>query len=365
MRQRALLVSLFVVLGIAALPGSPLAGNFNFECRSDRYVSVPVGQMHQFQAPLSAIPPGNDSVDVVFETHLPDTWFAQWCQFFTGVCYFSNERIGLVSGIADRLDIDIFPAAGTPGMGWVDITIRSVADPLDVARCTYTLFSGMPVPLVSYTVNSSDCTRWLSSGTYAEFYTPIRNNTFDMDTLLVRMFPNVPGDWFAQFCQESSGICFPEYGELAIWPSLTDNLHVQAFLGAAPSMGGLDFVIQSKRNPSVTQYAYYRIFLGSWPADLPPATVDATARTWAAPNPSTGPTSIVLRSPAGGTGELTIFGADGRIVRSFPHVDLAAGVTAVQWDGGDDRGETVGPGIYFYRFLVGGAAHRGTLVRTR
>jgi hypothetical protein len=222
----------------------------------------------------------------------------------------------------------------------------------------------MPIPSVSYTVDSSDNTRWLASGDSTEFYAPIRNNTPYPDTLLVHMIPSIPGDWGAQFCRIGGG-CFFDRGQFPIWPGLTDSIWVEAFLGAAPSIGALDFVIQSKQNPSFVQYAYYRIFLGDWPADLPPTTADAAARAFIVPNPSAGPTSIGLQSSAGGTGELTIFGADGRVVRSFPRVDLAAGVVSVQWDGGDDRGEAVPPGIYFYRFLVGGASHRGTLVRTR
>jgi hypothetical protein len=367
MRQRTLIISLFVLLGFVATPGSLLAKNFNFECRSDRYVAVPLGQAHEFQAPLTAVPPGNDSVDVIFEPHLPALWGAQWCHTYTGLCYASSQRIRLVSGTLDTLEIDILPSAGTPRMGWVDLTIRSVEDPLDVARCTYTLYSGMPVPAVSYTVNSSDNTRWMASGTVAEFFSPIRNNLpFDMDTLMVRKFQSIPGDWTSQFCQVSTGICYPySTGMLPLWPGLNDNLQVEAFLGAAPSTGGLDFVIQSKRNPSIAQYANYRIFLGSWPAGAPSAAADARPRAWAEPNPSTGPTSIMLQSPVGGTGELTIFGADGRVVRSFPRMNLAAGVVSVRWDGGDDRGETAPSGIYYYRFLVGGASHRGTLVRTR
>lgn len=364
MGRRALLVSLFILLGFVATPGSLLAGNFTFECPSNRYVAVPLGQeKHEFQTPLSAVPPGDDYVDVSFETHLPDYWSASWCH--SGSCYFSDQRIRLVSGVVGRLDVDIFPSTDTPGMGWVDITIRSVADPLDVTRCTYTLYSGMPVPSAFYTVDSSDNTRWLASGDYAEFFSPIRDNLSVADTLLVHMIPSLPADWGAQFCRLPGGSCFFDRGEFPLWPGRTDSLWIEVFLGAAPNTGGLDFVIQSKRNPSIAQYAYYQVFLGDWSAGAPSATVDAAARTFIVPNPSAGPTSIVLQSPAGGPGELAIFSADGRVVRSFPRLSLAGGIVSVRWDGGDDRGESVPPGIYYYRLLAGGASHRGTIVRTR
>lgn len=364
MRQRTLLVSLFLLLGFVATPRGVLAGNFTFECKSDRYVTVPLGtESHEFQAPLSAVPPGDDWVDVTFEPHLPDYWSASWCH--SGTCYFSDQRIRLVSGAVGRLDIDIFPVLSTPGMGWVDITIRSVADPTDVARCTYTLYCGMAIPSVSYSVDDTHATQWLASGDFAEFFSPIREYLPVLDTLLIHMIPSLPGDWGAQFCQRPGGSCFFDRGKFPLWPGRTDSLWVEVFLGAAPSTGDLDFVIQSKRNPSIAQYAHYQVFLGNWSAEASPATVEAAARTWTLPNPSAGPASIMLHNRVAGPGELTIFGADGRVVRSFPRLSLAAGVVSVRWDGGDDRGQAVPPGIYFYRFLAGGASHRGTIVRTR
>jgi hypothetical protein len=208
MDRRALIVSLFILLGFVATPGSVLAGNFSFECPPDRYVAVPLGQAtHEFQTPLSAVPPGDDNVDVTFETHLPDYRSARWC--YGGTCYFSDQRIRLVSGMIGRLDIDIFPYPETPGVGWVDISIRSVADPFDVVRCTYTLYSGMQIPSASYTVDRSDNARWLPSGSsYAEFFSPIRDNLSVVDTLLIHMIPSLPWDWGAQFCRLPGGSCF-------------------------------------------------------------------------------------------------------------------------------------------------------------
>jgi hypothetical protein len=366
MRQRALLISLFAVLGFAVLPGIVLAGDFSFECVTERYLSVPLGESHIFPAPLSAVPSGNDTVDVIFEPHLPDGWAAQWCHVSTGLCYGGDNQIRLASGVLDRLDIDIFPDVAVPGMGWVDITVRSVSNPIDAARCTYTLYSGIPaVEDVSFRVDASDNTRRLYTGDYAEFLTPVENTSLFGDVLMVRMIPTVPADWNAFFCQVSTGFCFPGYGEFALGPGSDDVLWVEAYLGTPPSMGALDFVIQSSRNPSIALYPHYRIFLGDWPADVRPAGATAEATTWAEPNPSTGPTSILLRNAAGGTGDLTIFGADGRVVRAFPRVSLKAGAGSVSWDGADDHGNSAPPGIYFYRFLAGGASHRGTLVRTR
>lgn len=367
MRLRALLALGLALLGSAAMSNSLLAAHFNFECRPDRYASAPLETVqYQFIAPISAIAPGNDAVEVIFEPHLPGIWSSQWCHTSTGICYFGDSQISLTAGVLDTLEIDFFPFSILPEKGWIDLEIRSVEDPNDVARCTFTLFLGMPVPEVSYTIDTSDNTRRPGTGPgQADFHTPFINNSGDMDTLLVRMIPDLPGDWTgAQYCQTSTGICYFDRGELPMWGGLAEDLHITVWHGAAPSMGGLDFVFQSKGNPSVAQYGHYRIFVGDLPADAP-VSPTTTLSCVAAPNPSSGPTSIRLQNPAGGTGRLTIYGPDGRIVRAFPRLDLGAGSASVAWDGANDHGEPVPPGIYFYRLETEGGAYRGTLVRTR
>jgi len=366
MRHRALWA--LIVAGLV-LAGPALAANFTFDCRDDRYVSRPLGtDMHQFAAPIAAVAPGNDSVDVIFEPHLPGTWFAQWCQTSTGLCFFDNQRIRLVAGVQDRLDIDIFPDLSTPDYGWVDITIVSVEDPLQVARCTYTLYCGLPVPTgVELITDCSDAVRYVPTsnpGDLIDFYAPVRNDGTAPDDMIVTMIPSVPGDWFAQFCQQSTGVCYFDRAEMPLPMGVQDSIHVQLFVGDAPSQGAVDFILQSKRNPSFSNYCFYRVYLGSWPQSTPEARPDGPV-VRVVPNPSREAASILLQGfAAGGDQRVSIHGADGRLVRELG-VQLQSGSGAVRWDGRDNDHHPVPSGIYFYRIGQGDLERRGTIIRTR
>ena len=73
------------------------------------------------------------------------------------------------------------------------------------------------------------------------------------------------------------------------------------------------------------------------------------------PNPF-GPTtrlSYELRSE--GPVRLTIYDAGGRAVRSLLNDRQAAGAYSVRWDGRDDAGRSLSPGVYFARIEVQGA----------
>jgi hypothetical protein len=82
-----------------------------------------------------------------------------------------------------------------------------------------------------------------------------------------------------------------------------------------------------------------------------PATVPVLGRNF--PNPFSASTRIPLFAPMDGTATLEILSVDGRSVRT-----LAAAVTAgnqeLTWDGRDDAGARVAPGVYFYRLRGAG-----------
>jgi hypothetical protein len=140
-----------VFLLLVASPAS--ASHFVFDCPQDRYLSVAVGQAHQFASPIQAVSPGNDRVQVTFQPHLPAGWSAHWELRSTGQSFDSDGQVDLIVGLHDRIDVSITPAPGVSGYGWTDLTIRSTEDPYEIARCTYTLFSGLPVPAVDPTAH--------------------------------------------------------------------------------------------------------------------------------------------------------------------------------------------------------------------
>lgn len=72
-------------------------------------------------------------------------------------------------------------------------------------------------------------------------------------------------------------------------------------------------------------------------------------RAAAYPSPTSRETAIRLNLPAGGPVHTTIYDATGRAVRRFGEELLAAGAHVFPWDGRDDAGRAVAPGVYLAR----------------
>lgn len=70
-------------------------------------------------------------------------------------------------------------------------------------------------------------------------------------------------------------------------------------------------------------------------------------------NPFRDRTSVEYSLPSAATVRLAVFDARGRRVRSLASGFHEAGLHAATWDGRDDRGESVGSGVYFARLAAG------------
>lgn len=81
-----------------------------------------------------------------------------------------------------------------------------------------------------------------------------------------------------------------------------------------------------------------------------------------APNPARGPVRFRGVIPAGGELRVRLFSVNGRLVREWKPEADGAGPVEWMWDGRDDRGRTVPPGLYFYRAEAAGRQARGKLV---
>lgn len=357
-------IVLFLVL-LAAAGAASAAQIFNFNC-GQQYLSVPTGTSHQFRALISAIPPGADSVDVLFTPHVPDGWSAQWCQSSTGSCFISDHAIRLSVGTLDTLEIDLYPVPGTPGKGWVDLKVRARADTLDYAVCSYTLFSGMSVPSVNFTVNCQDNLREVPVAQPVQFKTPIRNNAGFADSLYVTYYTSMPPTWQAQYCQVSTGSCFLGPGTLPLASAVWDTVEVDIWPAGSSGRGFVDLAYHSTANPSMMTFCHYQVFLNQGTTGAPePQVVMTETRSWAEPNPFHSGTTLRWQARTGGTAEVGIYGADGRLVRALPGLAFEPGVAQARWDGRGDDGTLLPSGVYFYRVRSEGTTIKGMLVRTR
>jgi hypothetical protein len=80
----------------------------------------------------------------------------------------------------------------------------------------------------------------------------------------------------------------------------------------------------------------------------------------AAPNPFFATTTLSFDLPASRQVRVTVHGIDGRRVRQLIAQELGAGRHRAVWDGRDEHGQPVSPGIYFARIQAGefASAHR-------
>jgi len=71
------------------------------------------------------------------------------------------------------------------------------------------------------------------------------------------------------------------------------------------------------------------------------------------PNPFSGNTVIKYALPKDANVELVIYNIAGQRVRTLVNGRQRAGYKAVEWDGRDESGRPVAPGVYFYKMKAG------------
>uniref|UniRef100_A0A832HZT5 FlgD/Vpr Ig-like domain-containing protein n=1 Tax=Eiseniibacteriota bacterium TaxID=2212470 RepID=A0A832HZT5_UNCEI len=101
------------------------------------------------------------------------------------------------------------------------------------------------------------------------------------------------------------------------------------------------------------------------PSPPPPAAPVGDALLAPRPNPARGGATLVFTLAAPGDADLALFAVDGRRVRTLWTGARAAGVHAFAWDGADDRGAPLAPGIYHARLSAAGRIHVRRLVLLR
>jgi len=84
------------------------------------------------------------------------------------------------------------------------------------------------------------------------------------------------------------------------------------------------------------------------------------------PNPSIGYTRLTYRVPSGGGAvEIALYDLSGRKLRTLVDRWQPPGLQAVEWDGIDDDGRPLPPGLYFVHGSVGGVRSSGRIVLVR
>lgn len=352
---------------LLVLPASAFA--LQLDC-GQTYRSVALGTTAiEFHANIRASGASPENVEVTLESHVPGAWLGQFCQESTGICYLDNAIITVPGGSnGDLLRIDFIRefANPQPRWGWLRIEAHKVSDPTDKVVCTYTLYSGMPVPAANLQFNCNTNSVFLATGESYEFHTPMKNASAIADSAMVRMESVTPGSWFSQYCQESTGVCYFDNATLPLTPGLDDFMRVDFFMFNQPGRGRADIEVHSARNPSLFYRCFYRVFLGNQAADTPELVLeDVEIHGWAEPNPFAKNTTLRFYVPSDTRGSLDIYSADGRRIRTFGQMDLRAGVVSLEWDGLSESGELLPAGAYYYRLSTERGQSRGLVIQSR
>ncbi len=98
------------------------------------------------------------------------------------------------------------------------------------------------------------------------------------------------------------------------------------------------------------------------PVDAPWS--EAGSGDWVFPNPFQDGTHFRFGLQRAGAVRLELFDVRGRRLRTLLAPGLLPGMQHLQWDGRDEGGEGVVPGVYFYRLLTPDGERRGKLVKS-
>ena len=83
------------------------------------------------------------------------------------------------------------------------------------------------------------------------------------------------------------------------------------------------------------------------------------------PNPTEGPALLQFEQKGSGRATIEVLDVLGRRIRKVSDEFRAAGTQRVIWEGTDETGSRVPPGLYFWRVLAGGEFRTGRLVVSR
>jgi hypothetical protein len=311
----------------------------------------------EFVAPLRTLNPAGDDLFVVFDPHIPSGWFAQYCQLSTGQCFPDDHVISLRSSDPDTLRIDFRPVAGIVGQGHIDIRIYRVADPGTWKEVTFALGHGVTLPVSSYSYKCEEAFQETVAWGEVSFFSQIRSYNAFNDSLIVEIQRETPTGWVSQYCQTSTGQCYPDRQTIPFNAFVIDTLRVD-FLCYSPAtaIGNVRIKTQSRSNPAVWYALPFRVRTGDIPAVVGSDGSAGDLAIRVVPNPVRDMADIrfVLRcaSPV----RLTLVDLAGRQVLDRTTGTLGAGIQRIPWDGRDDSGNRLASGVYFYQ--VEGPAQR-------
>ena len=150
-------------------------------------------------------------------------------------------------------------------------------------------------------------------------------------------------------------VIFPDSTEFNVGYKYLINGNFECF-GFPNRNLNLDDTVYSLGNPLIPPvgiWDYCSDVSTDVPGDLPkPRITLHLAQNY--PNPFHARTSIRFEAVEPGEAELEIYDVNGRLVKALLRRAVDPGLHLAQWNGDDDQGRQVSPGVYFYRLTLNG-----------
>ncbi len=135
---------------------------------------------------------------------------------------------------------------------------------------------------------------------------------------------------------------------------INDTYECAGFGDRMLSLDDVNFSVANPQIPPVGIWDYCEDITTGVPGNEPPRPRVTIHLAQNYPNPFSPRTSIEFTAEKGGPATLTIYDVNGRQVRTLIAGNVDAGLHVVQWNGRDDLGRTVRPGVYFYSLQLAG-----------
>lgn len=320
----------------------------------------------EFATPIRCLDPAGDQLFVVFDSHVPAGWFAQFCLVSSGMCYPDDHSITLRNDSPDTLRFDFHIPAGLVGKGYIDVRIYRVADPLYFKEATFAVGHGETLPVPAYTFRCDQAFQEIEPWSETEFPAEIRSfNSFN-DSLIVQIERDVPAGWVAQWCQTSTGQCYMGTRKIKFDAYFIDTLRVDFLCySSAVAIGHVRMKTQSNANPAIWYALPFRVRTGEIPAAAEEQTGASAPEVRVIPNPVRGLADIEINLSSPAAVHVTMTDVSGRVVFQRTAGVLGPGAQRIRWDGRDDQGRDLPGGVYFYRVEGAGMEARGKVTIDR
>jgi hypothetical protein len=134
-----------------------------------------------------------------------------------------------------------------------------------------------------------------------------------------------------------------------------------------PRDGSYWITLQGGTSPNmimkVAGFNYGKVGVEEPASRMPGTSGRMEVQAW--PNPFTGSTNLSVNLPAAGKIDVRVYYNDGRLARTLAGGIMVGTRAAFTWNGRDEAGQTVAPGVYFYRVQSATAQAWGKVILSR